>query len=456
MRNNPKLDAALEALHGDMLETLRRWIRIPSVRGGAAENAPFGQEIRRMLDTAMEDIRRLGMNPRDIDGYCCDAEIGSGEETIAVLAHLDVVPEGDGWQDEPYAAVVRDGRLFGRGTSDDKGPGVAALFAMKALLDAEVPMRKKIRLILGCDEECGMEDLAHYEKVVGLPDSGFSPDASFPMINTEKGITAMTLNAGMEDSRLISIESGTRSNVVPGLAVALVEGDYREAAAEAFECENEACEIETSLEEGNTCIRITGIPAHASTPDKGVNAAKLLLMVLSKLGIGGAAVKALYEMTGSENEGRGLGIAGSDEVSGKLTINLGLLSVREGVLSVTYDCRYPVMFNGQTVRSMVAQVLRDYGFVMEPGRDSVPHHVPEKSGLVRQMMDVYNDIMGTEDHPYAIGGGTYARHLKEGVAFGMLFPEEPGLEHQPNESIDIANFYKAARIYAYAMAALCE
>ncbi|MBQ9009647.1 MAG: Sapep family Mn(2+)-dependent dipeptidase [Clostridia bacterium] len=456
MKENPKLEAALEALHEDMLETLGRWVRIPSVRGEAAENAPFGPEVRRMLDTAVSDIRRLGMNPRDIDGYCCDAEIGEGEETIAVLAHLDVVPEGDGWLDEPYGAVIREGRMIGRGTSDDKGPAVAALFAMKALLEAKVPLHKKVRLILGCDEECGMEDLVHYEKVVGLPDFGFSPDASFPMINTEKGITAMELKADVTDERLISIESGTRSNVVPGQAVALIRGDFRAAAAEAFECDNEACEIETSLEEGNTRIRITGIPAHAANPDLGVNAAKLLLMVLSKLGIGGLAVQTLYDTTGSENEGHGLGIAGADEVSGKLTINLGLLSVREGVLSVTYDCRYPVLFNGQTVRSMVALALRDAGFVMEPGRDSVPHHVPETSGLVQKMMKVYNDIMGTEDHPYAIGGGTYARHLKEGVAFGMLFPEEPGLEHQPNESIDIENFYKAARIYAYAIAALCE
>ena len=136
MNVNAKLDAVLESLQGDMLETLRRWIQVPSVRGEAAENAPFGPEVRKMLDVAIEDVRRLGMNPRNIDGYCCDAEIGEGEETIAVLAHLDVVPEGDGWKDEPYGAVVRDGRLIGRGTADDKGPAVAALFAMKALLEA--------------------------------------------------------------------------------------------------------------------------------------------------------------------------------------------------------------------------------------------------------------------------------------------------------------------------------
>ena len=117
---NPKLDAVLAALEGDMIETLQRWIRVPSVRADrSADNAPFGAEVRRALDTAMADIRRLGMEPRDIDGYCCDAEIGAGEETVAVLAHLDVVPEGDGWEHDPYGGEIIDGRLIGRGTSDD-------------------------------------------------------------------------------------------------------------------------------------------------------------------------------------------------------------------------------------------------------------------------------------------------------------------------------------------------
>ena len=190
MEYNAKLDAAIEALQPDMIETLQRWIRVPSVRAErSADNAPFGAEVRRSLDVALEDLARLGMNPRDIDGYCCDAEIGEGEETIAVLAHLDVVPEGDGWDHDPYGGEIVDGRIIGRGTSDDKGPGVAALFAMKAIVDAGIKLNKRCRLILGCDEESGMEDLHYYEEKIGLPDKGFSPDAAFPLINTEKGIT---------------------------------------------------------------------------------------------------------------------------------------------------------------------------------------------------------------------------------------------------------------------------
>ena len=453
---NERLDAALEALRGDMIETLQRWIRIPSVRAAqSAPNAPFGAEVRRALDAAMADIARLGMTPRDVDGYCCDAEIGEGGETVAVLAHLDVVPEGDGWDHEPYGGEIVDGRLIGRGTSDDKGPGVAALFAMKAILDAGIPMKRRCRLILGCDEECGMQDLAYYEEKIGLPDMGFSPDASFPLINTEKGIMQMKLDAKLEDARLISIACGTRANVVPGAAAAVLAGDWREAAAEAFDAEDEDCAIETGLDGGNTRIVITGVPAHASTPEKGKNAAKMLLRVLRRLDVGGAPVALLDEAAGEGSAGEAMGVAGCDQVSGPLTLNLGLLSAEQGALSVTFDCRYPVFFDDRTIAATVAKRLAPAGFVMEPCHASHPHHVPESAELVQKLMAVYNGVTGEQAKPFAIGGGTYARHLKEGVAYGMLFPSDPELAHQANESIDLENYVKAARIYAYAIVALC-
>ena len=456
MEINPKLDAALKALEGDMTDTLARWVRVPSVRAErSAENAPFGAQVRRALEVAMEDMARLGMNPRDVDGYCCDAEIGTGDEVIAVLAHLDVVPEGEGWHHDPYGAEIVNGRMVGRGTSDDKGPGVAALFAMKAIVDAGIPLRRRCRLILGCDEECGMQDLEYYEQKIGLPAKGFSPDADFPLINTEKGIMQMKLDAPMDDARLLKIACGTRCNVVPGTATALLAGDWREAAAEAFQVEDEDCQIETALEDGNTRLTVTGVPAHASTPEKGKNAAKMLLAVLHRLEIGGAPVALLDEAAAEGDEGVGLGIAGSDAVSGRLTINLGLLSAGDGKISVTFDCRYPVFFSDETIGATVQKRLAPAGFVMEPQHASHPHHVPESSELVKKLMDVYNGITGEQARPFAIGGGTYARHLQEGVAFGMLFQGEPELAHQADESIDLANFAKAARIYAYAIVALC-
>lgn len=453
---NAKLDAALAALESDMIETLQRWIRIPSVRAErSADNAPFGAEIRRALDVAMADIERLGMKPRDIDGYCCDAEIGAGENPLAVLAHLDVVPEGDSWDHDPYGAQIVDGKMYGRGTGDDKGPGVAALFAMRAIMDAGIELHRPCRLILGCDEECGMQDLEYYEEKIGLPDMGFSPDAEFPLINTEKGIMQMKLEGVVTDERLIFFASGSRPNIVPGAATAVVAGDWREQAADAFDVEDEDCAIETELVDGGTKIVVTGVPAHASTPEQGKNAAKMLIAVLTKLGIGGAAISLLDEAAGEGDAGVNLGIAGSDAVSGPLTINLGIVNAQAGKIEITFDCRYPVFFDDRTIGATVAKRLAPAGYVLLPSRVSHPHHVPESSELVQKLMAVYNGIMETDAKPFAIGGGTYARHLKEGVAYGMMFPGEPELAHQANECIDVANYLKAARIYAYAIVALC-
>ena len=365
MQYNEKLDAELKALEGDMIETLQRWIRVPSVRAErSAENAPFGADVRRALDTAMADLKRLGMEPRDVDGYCCDTEIGEGDEVIAVLSHLDVVPEGEGWDHDPYGAEIIDGRMIGRGTSDDKGPGVAAVFAMKAILNAGIPLRRRCRLILGCDEECGMQDLEYYEQKIGLPDRGFSPDANFPLINTEKGGLKLALHAALDDARLIEIASGTRVNVVPNQAVAVLAGDWREAAADAFDVDDEDCALESELVDGNTRLTVTGVSAHASVPEKGKNAAKMLVHVLAKLGIGGAPIALLDEAAGRESAGEDLGIAGSDKVSGALTINLGLLFAREGKIDVTFDCRYPVFFNPETIGETVQRRLAPAGYAL--------------------------------------------------------------------------------------------
>ena len=279
--------------------------------------------------------------------------------------------------------------------------------------------------------------------------------ALLDLINTEKGIVQMKLNGEIADERLLSIACGTRPNVVPGTAVAVLAGDWREQAADAFEVEDEDCSIETELVDGNTKIVVTGVPAHASTPDQGKNAAKMLIAVLEKLGIGGAPISLLDEAAGEGAYGVNMGIAGSDHVSGPLTLNLGLLFVENGKISVTFDCRYPVFFDDKTVTGTVAKRLAPAGFVMEPCHASHPHHVPESSELVTKLMAVYNAITETQAKPFAIGGGTYARHLKEGVAFGMMFPGEPELAHQANECIDVANYIKAARIYAYAIVALC-
>ena len=208
----------IDSYRDEYVETLRRWVNVPSVRSGAAEKAPFGPEVRRMLDTAMADARKLGFPVRDFDGYACDITLGNAEEKIAVLGHLDVVPVGDGWTKPPFEGVMENGRMYGRGTNDDKGPALAALFAMRAIRDAGIPLKKSIRMILGCDEESDWEDMKYYGQHERIPDVGFSPDAMFPLINTEKGMLVLELRAPAAETglKILELNTGDRINVIPG------------------------------------------------------------------------------------------------------------------------------------------------------------------------------------------------------------------------------------------------
>ena len=223
-----QLDAIVEAMRGELLETLKRWISVPSVQGPAAgPGAPFGAENRRMLDMALADGRRFGFETRDIDGYAGDISLGEGEETLGMLCHLDVVPAGDGWDTDPWTATEKDGKLYGRGCMDDKGPAVCALFAMRAVKEAGIPLKHGVRLILGCDEETGMSDMRYYASKMKMPDYGFSPDAEFPVINIEKGGVHMRIAKAVANDEgaalpVYSLYAGERPNVVPAEARAAV------------------------------------------------------------------------------------------------------------------------------------------------------------------------------------------------------------------------------------------
>jgi succinyl-diaminopimelate desuccinylase len=226
--NHETLDSLVDSYRDELIENIRKWIAIPSVKAEpSGENAPFGENVRRILDTALEDGRRFGFETRDIDGYAGDISYGSGPQTLGILAHLDVVPLGDGWKHDPLGGEIEDGRLYGRGTTDDKGPALCALYAMRAVKEAGIPMKHGVRLILGCDEETGMDDMRYYASKIKMPDYGFSPDAEFPVINIEKGGVNLRLSAvtGGEEGAQIpvySLYAGERPNVVPAEARAEV------------------------------------------------------------------------------------------------------------------------------------------------------------------------------------------------------------------------------------------
>ena len=445
-----KIHELIDNCREDYIRMLQSWIRIPSVKGEAAPGAPFGKDVRSMLDRAAEDAREMGFAVRGFDGYACDVTLGDADEKIAVLGHLDVVPVGDGWTKPPFEGLIENGRIYGRGTNDDKGPALASLFAMKAIRDAGIPLKKGIRLILGCDEESGWEDMEYYGAHERIPDVGFSPDAAFPLINTEKGMVVLALRAPAAETglRILEMSAGDRVNVIPGECRALAEGGEELAEKARAYAEKTGLPYTAEVTDRGVLLTATGIPGHSAYPEGKRNAIGMMLLLLRELGAEGPAA-TLAEAVGLEHDGKSLGCACRDEVSGELTCNMGILRLEEGEWYGTLDLRCPVAADQEKLIRAAAEHLP--GFTVETDTQKPPHHVPADSTLVKSLLAAYGEETGLEGEPMSTGGGTYAKVLKQGVAFGALFPDEEDLAHQADEYEEIDRLMLAMKIYANAL-----
>ena len=464
------LDRIVASYRDELIANIQKWVSVLSVKGPAAgENAPFGEGPRRMLDMALADARRFGFEVRDIDGYAGDVSYGNGPETMGMLAHLDVVPIGDGWTHDPLGRDVENGKIYGRGTTDDKGPALCALYAMRAVKEAGIPLKDGVRLILGCDEETGMSDMVYYASKLKMPDYGFSPDAEFPVINIEKGGMNVLLSklTGGEDGAAMpvySLYAGERPNVVPSEAKAVVGlGALRlqdlanrlsdiEKAHEGFRL---SCD---ELADNRAQITAIGVNAHGAMPHLGVNAAGMLLIALKELGAGGTqsrpAIAMLADVIGMETTGEKLGIACEDELSGALTCNLGILRYDGSEISAHLDCRYPICGDEAAMLGAAVRTVAPAGMSVRLITSHVPLHVPADHKSVRGLLKVYHEVTGLEPYTIAIGGGTYSRMMPNTVAFGVCFPGDTDLCHVLDEHIDIDKMMLGVRIFAHAIAEL--
>ena len=448
---NRKIYELIDSYRDEYVEMLQRWVRVPSVKGEAAENAPFGTDVRRMLDTAMADARKLGFAVRDFDGYACDITLGEAEEKIAVLGHLDVVPVGDGWTKQPFGAEIENGRIYGRGSNDDKGPSLAALFAMRAIRDAGIPLKKGIRMILGCDEESGWEDMEYYSAHEQIPDVGFSPDATFPLINTEKGMIVLELHAPAAETglKILELATGDRVNVIPGECTATVEGGGNIAEKVRAYAEKTGLPYTAEVTDRGVALKASGIPGHSAYPEGRRNAIGMMLVLLRELGAEGP-IATLAEAVGTEYDGTSLGCACRDDVSEALTCNMGILHLQEdGTWKATLDFRCPVTADQEALKAAAAAHLP--GIEIHVATQKAPHHVPADSELVKCLLAAYDEETGLKGEPMSTGGGTYAKVLKQGVAFGAIFPDEEDLAHQADEYETIDRLILAVKIYANAL-----
>jgi len=441
------LPSHLAAQHAPLKVALSELVRIPSVCAEGEGGYPFGAAVDQALRKALQIGGDLGFRTHYGDGgYYGYAEIGEGAEMVGVLGHLDVVPPGnlEDWHTGPFDPVEKDGSLYGRGTQDDKGPLLAALFAVKALMDAGVTFNKRVRFIFGTDEETLWRCINRYKEKEELPGLGFSPDARFPLIFAEKGLLQLHLEGANRSGQRIA--GGSAFNAVPDTM--LYEGERQDALAEKLDA------LDFAYTRKEQSIEIHGKAAHAMIPEEGINAIARLCIALAAIGVESKAVDFIAQEVGEDPNATRIFGACADEPSGKLKFNVGMIELGE-VEQLSIDCRIPVTVAKTEIVSKLSAAAARYGLTYKEFDWLAPIYLPKDHFMIETLMQVYREVSGDEvSQPNASGGATYARAIDNCVAFGALFPGEILTEHQPNERADLRNLYKAMEIYAHAIHAL--
>lgn len=464
-----QIEKYIEGHKEEMVEDIKALVKIDSQRDTAKEGMPFGEGPAFCLKKAEDMIKGYGFKVTNYDNYVITADLNEEEKQLDILAHLDVVPVSDEWKvTNPFEPVLIDGKLYGRGTADDKGPAIAALYAMRAIKDLNIPLKKNVRLILGSDEECGSSDIKYYYSKEKEAPMTFSPDAEFPVINIEKGGLSSTFEGSYEEAielpRILSIKSGDKSNVVPGKAMALVEGIDKTLLLRTAEGVTNSYGITFNIdEEENSILKIQcrGNATHASTPQSGNNALTGLIKLLVSLPFAPSeaftklkAVESLFPH--NDYYGEALGVNMEDELSGKLTMCFSIFDYNTTAFKGAFDCRAALCATNENLRDVMNTKMMENGIKLNHCEVYPPHHVDANTEFVQTLLKSYESFSGKEGKAIAIGGGTYVHHLKNGVAFGCGDLEVDNHIHGDDEYISLDTLVMSMKIFADVIIKLCN
>lgn len=454
---NERIDQFVQAQRENILRDIGRLVAVPSVEGPAAPGAPFGPGPRAALDEALAIADELGLTPGEGEGHIGWADVPGAEKEkyLATITHLDVVPQGNGWDADPFTLRVRDGWLLGRGVADDKGPSVLCLYALKFLKDEAGPLRYPVRALLGCNEETNMQDVAWYNAHEKPPVFCFTPDAEFPLCNGEKGQFEADLLSPVLNGDILDFEGGVARNAVPDRASALIRAELAALpAAEGITLEQEADGVR---------VRGWGKSGHAAMPQGTVNAIGLVVDYLLANGIGNEAERAFLQLLHklhSAWDGTGLGIQADDGLFDPLTVVGGVIRMENGALRQTVDCRFPTSTNGSVLEAALRKAAGDAGVVCMDHVNE-PFYIGVDAAPIQALMEAYCQVTGEKAKPFTMGGGTYARHFPLAVSFGpensnAVLPDFAGPMHGANEGAKFEHLLAALKIYILALLKLEE
>ncbi|MBA1434211.1 M20 family metallopeptidase [Bombilactobacillus bombi] len=427
----------------EAVESLKRLVAKPSYLTEKEEGAPFGTGPRAALDEMMKICAELGFETyTDPDGYYGYAQVGEGKSIFGILGHMDVVPAGDpkDWDSDPFKAVVKNGVIYGRGVQDDKGPSIAALYAVKALMDAGIKFKERIRFIFGTDEETLWRCIAQYNKKEEPITHGISPDSEFPVTYAEKGLQQSYLIG--PGSKEVQLSMKNPFNAVP--AQAAYSGPKLDKVKQALD------ELDFDYKDNGDEIIVLGKSVHAMLAPQGVNAVLRLAMALDKV-FSFAPLDFIGKCFKEDATGKNLLGDVEDEASGHLTINLSNIEINEEQTRMQIDMRIPVTVDHDQLIAQLEKEVAKYDLKYENFDYLEPLYVPKDSELVQTLMSVYHAVTGDNTQPQISGGATFARTMTQCVAFGGMLPGVPDYMHQVNEQWELDKMFTAMKIYAEAI-----
>ena len=464
----------IELNKDEMIFALRDVVRINSeegekVIGRNGELYPFGSGVQEALEKVLALGESMGFSAKNVDNYGGHIDFsGKTDRIMGIIGHLDVVPAGSGWDFDPYGGELSEGKIYGRGTTDDKGPVISCLYAMKALKDAGYEPNCTIRLIIGLDEETHWKGIKYYFEHEQKPEFGFTPDADFPVINGEKGMLIFDFakkitppQGQAKGLKLRSLKGGTAPNSVADSCRAVLRSDeegtydlikemvygYRQETGYKLNVKG----VGKSLE-----ITAAGIAAHGAKPEKGLNAISIIMDFLGKLNFvcedHNEFIDFYNKYIGFCLDGSQIGVDCSDEPSGGLVFNVGMAELDGEAGKLTINIRYPVTADGDEILSKLTSVLDRYDMGLIRGEHKKPIYMEMDNPMVKLLLEIYRKHTGDEkSQPLVIGGGTYARSAENVIAYGALFPGDPDLMHQKNECITVERLMQMTKIYAEAI-----
>lgn len=448
-----KLQDWLKAHEQALVDDTRAVLRFNSIESDPEPNAPYGKGNRQALDFVLGKAKEWGMETTDLEGHIGYAQFGKGDRLIMTLGHLDVVPVGDGWKHEPFGAEIDNGYIYSRGATDDKGPTMAAFYAMRAIKEVCPDIPARMRTAFGCDEESGFCCVARYMETEEAPTYGVAPDSGWPLYHAEKGIADFVISAEIPPSnfQILEVTGGQRPNIVIDKCSARVRvgADIRKDV-EAKVAHRWDANVTATWSGDELHVQAKGKAAHGANPFLGDNAATRVFRFLLEVApfTSFESIEELLRM--GQTSGVGIGIEGGDEVSHDLTCNLGIVTTEGSTLKMLFNIRYPVTWSGDDLAARCREFLADQKgkYSMKVDRDSPSLYFPLDHPLVKTVCDVYTEETGETRAPGVMGGGTYARAIPNCVSIGTCWDGD-GMAHETDERIAIASLHKSARIYVH-------